>query len=178
MRAQARGSDSDSPFSSAPGGAAICISSGVPAIIQVGDYLNNPVTPSRTCNPSGIRSSELASALSALKFYKLTFFFLSALISQPVFSASVPKLSNLCPNGYRTDGSSGYCTPISSSKPAPQVVPKLTNMCPNGYRTDGSSGYCTPMSPSKPAPRVVPKTGSSCPSGFRTDGSSGYCTEN
>lgn len=176
MRAPARGSDS--PFSSAPGGAAICISSSVPAIAQMGDYLNSSITLSRTCNPSGIRGSELASVLSALKFYKLTFFFLSALIAQSVFSASVPKLSSSCPNGYRTDGASGYCTPISSSKPAPQVVPKLTSSCPNSYRTDGSSGYCTQISPSKPALQVVPKTGSSCPSGFRTDGSSGYCIEN
>jgi len=103
---------------------------------------------------------------------------LAAVLSQHVFSASVPKLSGFCPNGYRTDGSSGYCTPISSSKPAPQVVPKLTNICPNGYRTDGSSGYCTQSSSSSPPPRVVPKTGSTCPNGFRTDGSSGYCAEN
>lgn len=116
--------------------------------------------------------------VSKTKLAKLALFALTASISLQAFSASVPKLSSSCPNGYRTDGSSGYCTPISSSKPAPQVVPKLTNMCPNGYRTDGSSGYCTQISPSKPAPRVVPKTGSSCPSGFRTDGSSGYCTEN
>ena len=50
MRAQARGSDS--PFSSTPGGAAICISSSVPVIVQMGDpdrFFDNFLNLFRTC---------------------------------------------------------------------------------------------------------------------------------
>jgi hypothetical protein len=111
-----------------------------------------------------------------IKMSRLLFIILMVFSVPSAFASSVPKLGNSCPSGYRIDGSSGYCTPSSSSNPALQVVRKLTNSCPAGYRPDGSSGYCIQSSLSSPAPRVLPKSGNNCPSGFRTDGSSGYCT--
>ena len=39
----------------------------------------------------------------------------------PLSAESVRKIGNTCPQGYHTDGSSGYCV-SSSNKNAPQVV--------------------------------------------------------
>jgi len=51
MRAQARGPDT--PFSSAPSGASICCSSGVSAIVQVGDPAYPGCFPDRSITLSG-----------------------------------------------------------------------------------------------------------------------------
>jgi hypothetical protein len=57
-----------------------------------------------------------------------------------VIGFKVPKLSNTCPNGFKTDKGSGYCVAINSKISKP--FPKLGVTCPTGYTTDTTSGYC------------------------------------
>lgn len=57
-----------------------------------------------------------------------------------VIGFKVPKLTNVCPNGFKTDKASGYCIAINSKISKP--FPKLGTTCPSGYTTDTTSGYC------------------------------------
>lgn len=53
----------------------------------------------------------------------------------------VPKLTNVCPSGFHTDGNSGYCI-ANNLKGKPKPYYKLSNVCPKGTVSDSSSGYC------------------------------------
>jgi len=57
-----------------------------------------------------------------------------------VIGFKVPKLTNTCPVGFKTDKGSGYCIAVNSKMQKP--FPKLGTTCPTGYTTDTTSGYC------------------------------------
>lgn len=56
----------------------------------------------------------------------------------------VPKLANVCPTGFHTDTTSGYCI-ANDIKGKPKPYFKLSNVCPKGTTSDSSSGYCKPI---------------------------------
>jgi hypothetical protein len=101
----------------------------------------------------------------------ITVIVISFVLTQSAFAGGVQKIGRTCPSGYRPDGSSGYCVPMSGN--AKEVLPQLGRTCPNGYAPDGSSGYCKKFgSTSKD---LIPQSGRTCPNGYAPDGSSGYC---
>jgi hypothetical protein len=57
-----------------------------------------------------------------------------------IIGFKVPKLTNTCPVGFKTDKRSGYCIAVNSKISKP--FPKLGTTCPTGYTSDTTSGYC------------------------------------
>lgn len=58
-----------------------------------------------------------------------------------IIAFRVPKITNVCPSGFHTDNSSGYCV-ANNKKGVPRPFIKRGSTCPTGYSVDATSGYC------------------------------------